>query len=421
MSASYRIEMPHWPKPTRQPTVGTPIERTQILLDKLGNPEKALPPTIHVAGTNGKGSTIAFLKSIFQAAGYSSHCYISPHIQRFTERITLANRVIDQRTVDNAIERTRLAANNMDVTFYEGTTAAAFLAFSETPADVLLLETGLGGRDDPTNVVPNKRLTILTTVSYDHMDVLGSTLERVALHKLGILRPDVPCISSYQLNNVQPLIESYANQHGVPLYSYGREWDISRCPDGFIYEDQEEELTLPQPGLLGEHQLLNAGSAIAAVRMLDEYNIPGEALSTGIEAVKHKGRLERISSARHQLSESIEIWFDGGHNVAGSCAMVETIRSWNKKPLYLICGTTRGKALAELLLPFKGKVVEMYGIPVAAEPMCYSADAIVHAAQHAGLSAQQAPDVKAAIQLIAEKEEEARILVFGSLYLRIEL
>ena len=234
MSSDY-LTMPHWPTLLFDNRPGTPLERTQELLARLGNPEKKLPPVVHVAGTNGKGSTIAFLRAILEAAGYKVHVYTSPHLQRFNERIVLAGREIDDTALFTVIEETRLAADDDSFSFFEGTTAATLLAFSRTPADIVLMETGAGGRFDPTNVIEKPALTIITTISYDHIDILGKTLTEIAWHKAGIMRANVPCIISFQPDEAHQILQTEAHELQTPLCVYGLHWAAQKTAAGLRY------------------------------------------------------------------------------------------------------------------------------------------------------------------------------------------
>lgn len=413
--------MPHWPTPLMDLPPEQQIARTQMLLDALDNPEQVLPPIVHVAGTNGKGSTIAMLRSMLEAAGYRVHCYTSPHIHQFRERITLAGKMIAPDVLFDCIELTRMAAKDEQVSFFEGTTAAALLAFAQVPADILLLETGLGGRFDPTNVVPEKRLCIITSLSFDHMRVLGNTLEKIAFHKLGILRPHVPAIIAKQPHSLQTFIRKYADSKEAPLFSCGLHWTIGPENErNMRYQDMQGEIRLPTPALIGAHQIQNAGNAIAALRQMPEFSVSAEQMQQGLQQVEHPGRMECLYHPR-DANPDIDVWFDGGHNAGGALAISEIIVQWRDKPTYLICGTTRGKQVEDMLAPFAKYISGVFGVGVKAEPNAYDAQVIADAATSLGITSYVSEDVLAAIRTIAQAGNPAHIVVFGSFYLRLEL
>lgn len=426
MTDRYHIDMPHWPVAMQELPPEGQIERTRTLLNALGNPQETLPPIVHVAGTNGKGSTIAILRSVLQAAGYRVHAYTSPHIHRFNERIMLANRIINDAVLHECIELTRQAAADQPVSFFEGTTAAAFLAFAQVPADILLLETGLGGLLDPTNVIEQKRACIITSLSLDHTRLLGDALESIALHKLGILRPDTPAIIGKQPDSLNTLIREYGEHHHLSMVRNGLHWTVESHGFGMKYQDTQGSLILPKPALLGDHQIQNAGNAIAALRQMPEYTVTQEQMEQGLSQVIHPGRMELLyPQPFHRMTPEalpdIEVWFDGGHNPAGAQAIAQLIREWKGYPVHLIFGTTRGKYLPDMLAPFKDVVTSVTAVSVAAEPNAYSAQAIVDAASQLGIEVTAAENAVDAINRIANQNQSARILVFGSFYLRVEL
>lgn len=424
MSSRFEIEMPHWPAAYWGELPGEPLERIQRLLAAVGDPHLKLPPVIHVAGTNGKGSTIAFLRAILEAAGYKVHAYTSPHIHRFSERITLAGKPVDEKTLHLALETCRLANEEAPISFFEGTTAAAFLLFSQHPADVLLLETGMGGRFDPTNVLEQVRLSIITPISEDHMNYLGQTLEEIALHKAGIIKPECPVVLGFQLPEVMELLEKEAVAQQAPALVYGKHWAVHKIQGGFIYADGHGQITLPDPALKGPHQYLNAGAAIAALSVLEEFEVMGDHIAAGLKWVQWPGRLERMPAQNHSLPEGWELWFDGGHNMAaGHVLSVVAEDEWSDKPLYVVFGTTRGKEVAPMLEPLNAMAEEIIAVPVAAEPKCYTPQEILDQTVDVGMMLMQADSVAAAIEEIRQLSGDvpARVLVFGSLYLRHEV
>lgn len=447
-SSRYQIIMPHWPISPWQPPEGDPLERMAELLEKLGNPQEKLPPTIHVAGTNGKGSTIAFLRAMFEAAGYKVHAYTSPHIKKFNERITIAGETISDDMLHEYIERCRAANEEQPLTFFEGTTAAAFLAFSENPADILLMETGMGGLHDPTNIVPSPRLSILSTISFDHMEYLGESLADIAGQKAGIIKPEAPVVVSFQPPEAMEVIEKTAEKLQSPAMVYGTHWAVQKSPNRFYYADAFGQVELPMPALLGPHQLVNAGNAIAAISTLEEFDIGADAIAAGLKWVQWPGRLEDVTDG--VLSEYFQpaqgaarsgggsasdggktplnnatkwqIFFDGGHNAAAGHILSVVAEEWRDKPLYIICGTTRGKKIAPMLYPLKDVSEEIYLVPVQAEPKCYTPQEMADQCEDAGIRARVADSVAEAVEeIVAIAEKPSRILIFGSLYLRLEV
>jgi dihydrofolate synthase/folylpolyglutamate synthase len=439
----YHISMPHWPEPQWKTPAGLPLERTLRLLNALGNPQEKLPPVIHVAGTNGKGSTIAFLRAMFEAAGYKVHAYTSPHLKHFNERITLAGEMISDEALFELLERCRMANEEQQITFFEGTTAAAFLAFSESVADVLLLETGMGGLFDPTNVINSPRLSIITSISFDHQEHLGRTLAEIAAHKAGIIKPEVPVVMSFQPPEVREVIVQMADRQKSPLVQYGTHWAVQQSRRGFIYADGHGQVELPRPALMGAHQLVNAGNAIAAVSLLEEFDISADAITAGLKWVHWPGRLEEVTGG--VLSEYLQtergearsggargeyppskinwqVYYDGGHNAAAGHILSLIAEDWRDAPLHLVFGTTRGKQVAQMLLPFRDQAELIYAVPVQAEPKCYTPQEIADQCEDAGLRVHTADSVAEAVeQIVSQAEKPGRILIFGSLYLRLEV
>lgn len=415
----YALNMPHWPKLLAPEPLGTPSQRVRQLLTRLGHPEQRLPPVVHVGGTKGKGSTIAFLRAMLEAAGLRVHVYSSPHLARFNERIVLAGKEIDDDLLYSVIEETRIAAGDMPVGFFDATTAAAMLAFARIPADIVLMEMGLGGAVDATNILDNPRLTVLTTLSYDHTEYMGSTLEEIARFEAGILKPGVPCIVSYQHERALSALEQEAEARAAPLYQYGRHWRTRREADHMVFSDAHGEARLPLPALLGAHQVVNAGNAIAALTALEEFDVPHAAIEAGLRSARWKGRLERMGCGF--LPGACEIWFDGGHNHAAAEVMAFHARThWQDKPFYLIFGTTQGKDIPSMIAPFAELAQRAYGVGVKSEPKSYSAAA---AAQSAAtlMPAEAADSIRDALEDIRAREAYPfRALVFGSLYLWLE-
>jgi len=417
----YRMEMPYWPVRPLGMLPGDGRSRTKSLLARLGNPHLKLPPVVHVAGTNGKGSTIAFLRAMLEAAGYKVHVYTSPHLLRFNERIVLAGKEIEDDALSLLLEEVRQAAEGMPVEVFDGHTAAAFLAFSRVPADIVLIETGMGGRFDPTNVIPSPAVTIITGISRDHVEALGKSLKEIAWHKAGIMREGVPCIVGAQPDEAMQSLAREALAVGAPLHIGGLHWGVEEKIDGngFTFHDGNGEVELPQPSLRGLHQYMNAGNAVAAITLLDGFEVPEEAIFEGLRKAKWVGRMELMRSP----GKGFELWFDGAHNAGGAVAIANYAhRAGHDKPLYLICGTTRGKDAAGLLLPFIDLAKIVHTVPVQAEPDSYTAEEMAVYAHMAGIEqVAESATVREAIDHIIQNHPPGRILVFGSLFLRIEM
>jgi len=391
------------------------LGRIERLLAALGHPERRLPPVVHVAGTNGKGSVIAMLRAGLEAAGRRVHVYTSPHLARFHERIRLAGALIDEDRLVRELERCERANGGAPITFFEITTAAACLAMAETPADVALLEVGLGGRLDATNVIDRPRLTVITPVSLDHQQYLGETLEAIAFEKAGILKPGVPCVLGPQDAEAFDVIAAQAAAVGAPLIAEGQDWQIGEEHGRVAFQDLDGLLDLAMPRLIGAHQVVNAGIALAALRALGL----GEAACTAALAdAEWPARLQRL---RHgplvDAAGEAEVWLDGGHNPAAGAALAEALGRLPCRPLHLVVGMLRTKDVAGYLAPLAREARSLHAVAVPGETATLSADETAAAARAAGVPASAAPGVEAAVAAIAASEPVARILVCGSLYL----
>ena len=303
------------------------LGRVDRILDRLGHPERAVPPVVHVAGTNGKGSFIAFLRAMLEAADRRVHVYTSPHLVRFHERVRLAGRLIDEDHLLALLEECEKANGGKAITYFEITTAAALLAFARQPADILLLETGLGGRLDATNVFERPRLTAITPVSMDHMQYLGDSLAAIAGEKAGILKNEVPCVVGEQEPVAREVIEARADEIGAPLCIAGRDWSWSRETDHLSVEMTETTITLPLPRLGGRHQLANAAHAVVCAKLLGDPALQQVQLADGLRNVEWPARMQRLESGPlfEALGEGWQVWLDGGHNGAAGQALESSI------------------------------------------------------------------------------------------------
>jgi dihydrofolate synthase/folylpolyglutamate synthase len=398
------------------------MDRVHRLLAELGHPERKLPPVIHVAGTNGKGSTVAFMRAILEAAGYRVHAYTSPHLVSFNERIRVAGRLIEGPALLNLIEEVRGINGDQPITFFEITTAIALLVFSRVEADAVLLETGLGGVMDATNVVDRPAATVITRISYDHTHLLGTTITAIAGEKAGIIKPGVPIVLSRQKEETAiEVVSRRAEREGAPLILYGRDWQIEEG-DGLHYEDRFGSLTLPVPALLGAHQYYNAGAAIAALRHAGKFTLTEKDFSQGLVHVEWPGRLQRLTRGPLAaiLPEGAELWLDGGHNDSGGEALGEQAAAWaaqkDAKPLSLIFGMLNTKDTNAFLRPLAPYVTEVQAIAIPEEDLSLSAAEAASAAEKSGLKAGAAANIEDALkQLLASGPH--RILICGSLYL----
>lgn len=416
------VKMPHWPIPIGSKPIDLGLNRIKSLLESLGNPQSKLPPVIHVAGTNGKGSTTAFLKSIFQAAGYKVHTYTSPHLVRFNERIGIWGSDIDDGFLYEVTEECRVAAERIDIhpTFFEGTTAAAFLAFSRREADILIMEVGLGGRLDATNVIDNPAMSVITSISLDHMEYLGDSIMSIAFEKGGIIKPNCPCVISHQYIEAMEVLHVIAEKNNALVYSYEYDWIVEPDENAIVYKSREKNIKLPLPNLQGIHQFINAGNAITTVLNLKSFNITDEHIAYGITHAIIPARLQRLTEGNivNQLPPTIQIWVDGAHNDAGANVLSVWLEEQEKIPTYMIFGMTRGRDCASFLKFFVNKIQHLAGVLIEAEPSSYSGDFIEREATKLGIPSSSHDSTDDALYTILEKEKGiARIIVCGSLYL----
>ncbi len=329
------------------------LGRVERLLAALGNPQDRLPPVVHVAGTNGKGSTVATLRACLEAGGWRVHAYISPHLVRFHERIRLAGELIEEEALLALLEECERANRGEPITYFEITTAAAFLAFSRTPADIVLLETGLGGRLDATNVVRRPAATAITPISLDHQAFLGDTIAAIAGEKAGILKSGAPAIIGPQMPEAAAVFAAHAAAVGAPLLRFGQEWRCTATGDGMRYEGPGWRYDLPLPSLPGAHQIINAGTAIACLEQLTGFQIAGEAIARGLRRIDWPARLQRLTHGPlvEMLPEGSELWLDGGHNPGAGAALAAMAAGWHDRPLDLVVGMLNTKDAAGFLAP----------------------------------------------------------------------
>ena len=371
---------------------------------------------VHVAGTNGKGSVIAFMKAMCEAAGCTAHVYTSPHLVRFNERIAVAGRPIDEATLGDTLEACEAANDGAPITFFEITTAAALLAFSRAPADIALIETGLGGRFDATNVFARPALTAITPVAMDHMHFLGDTLGDIAFEKAGILKPGVTCVVARQPPDAAGVIDARAAATGAPLWRAPADWRV----DANRYRDASGRFAMAPPALAGPHQIDNAGHAIACLRALGWPGLDDATIAAGLADVHWPGRLQLLQDGTlvDAMPAGWELWLDGGHNPAASEALAGAVRMWRDAPLHLVLGMLDNRDPAAFLAPLASAVAGVHGVAVPGEPSTLGADDIARKATAIGLDAAPATDVAAAIgSIVGGAGRPGRILICGSLYL----
>lgn len=391
------------------------LDRVHQLLARLDHPEQRLPPVIHIAGTNGKGSTQAMLRAGLEAAGKSVHAYTSPHLARFHERIRVAGDLIAEDTLAAILEECEQTNGGVSITYFEITTCAAFLAFARTPADYTLLEVGLGGRLDATNVIDVPALTVITPISFDHPQLLGDTVAEIAGEKAGILKRGVTCIVGPQSDEALDVIEAKAARVGAPLLVYGQHWHVFEERGRMVYQDDNGLLDLPLPNLIGAHQVQNAGATIAALRHLGYDEAVCEAAISGAEWPARMQRL--IHGTLIEAAPRAEFWLDGGHNAACGLALAEALGRLPARPLHMICGMMNTKDVARYLKPLAPLVKTFQGVSIPGEAATLPAAETVAAAHAAGFSATEAKDVGDAVSKIIATDPTARILICGSLYL----
>lgn len=391
------------------------LDRVWRLLDAVGNPQDRLPPVIHVAGTNGKGSTQAMIRAGLEADGAKVHAYTSPHLARFHERIRLAGELITEAALTDVLDRCYVANGPEPITYFEITTVAGLLAFAETPADYTLLEVGLGGRLDATNVISDPAITIITPVDLDHQQFLGDTLGAIAGEKAGIIKRGVPCVVGPQHDESMDVIEARAAALGAPLLAYGQHWHVNTERERLIFQDEYGLLDLPRPNLRGPHQIMNAGAAIAALRALGRDEAACEAAVT---RAYWPARMEKLTKGvLVDLATPAELWLDGGHNPAAGKALADTLRAQPQRPTHLICGMLKTKDVGGYLSHLAKVAESLTAVSIPGEAATLTAQETAAAAAQVGLSGAEAPDVQHAIKAIVKDAPNARILICGSLYL----
>jgi len=391
------------------------LGRVERLLSALGNPERRIPPVVHVAGTNGKGSTQAMIRAGLEAGGDLVHAYTSPHLARFHERIRLAGELISEDLLTQLLDECVTANGGGEITFFEITTCAAFLAFARVPADWTLLEVGLGGRLDATNVVDHPRLTIITPVSLDHQAFLGDTVAAIAGEKAGIIKRGAPVIVGPQTDEALAVIEARAARMGASVLAFGQHWHVGEDRGRLIFQDERGLLDLALPNLPGPHQIQNAGAAIAALRHLGRDEAACEAAVTRAEWPARMQRLQRGPLV--EMAPKVELWLDGGHNPAGGEAIAATLARMPPRETHLVCGMLNTKDVRGYMAPLSPHVRRLHAVSIPGEKNTLPAEVTQEAARSAGIEAVTAGSVADALAGITATSPEARVLICGSLYL----
>jgi len=444
------MKFPHWPEMKGYREIKFGLDRVYSLLERLGNPHMSLPPTIHVAGTNGKGSNIAYLDAIFSDAGWKTHKYTSPNLVRFNERIVLAGQEISDDYLTNILDECKKAAEihpKIEVTFFEGITVAAFLAFSRVEADILLLEVGMGGRLDATNVILYPIATIITPISNDHQEFLGNSLAKITREKAGIIKEGVPVIIGKQKPEALEVLQKIAQEKNCNFYCLGKDWTVSEDDKNIHMNIDNHKLELPLPALIGHHQLENATTAIAATLVQHDVEISDLNLLHGLKNVKWPARLEKIESGKlvNKLLRNFDIYLDGGHNENSAQAIsnwlvkdnMRMVREGKKSPpTYLICAMLENKNIYRFLKYLSGSLDFVIGMEIKNEEKTKTSKQISKNALELGIKSVDVDNFNEAFEYIKiidgidnskrtgwarsfnpfKKIKKSRILICGSLY-----
>ena len=402
------------------------LDRIRVLLERLGNPQAAMPPVIHVAGTNGKGSTIAFARAVLEAAGLSVHVHTSPHLVRWHERYRLGRpnggKLVADEVLADAIEEVAAANGGEAITVFEILSAVMFLLFSRHPADVALVEVGLGGRFDATNVLETAAVSVITPIGMDHQMHLGDTLSAIAFEKAGILRTGVPAVVARQEPEALATLRARAKEVGAPLRVFGEDFHLDEEHGRLVYRDANGLLDLPRPALPGAHQAANAATAIAAARTFAPDRIGQDAGACGLGDAVWPARLQRLRSGMlvDGLPDGVEVWLDGGHNGHAGAALARFFldaRAGDRRALHLVTAMLDTKRPAEFLAPFLPLRPHVHAVPEASSEATIPPADLAATATALGLTAAVHPSVRAALAAIVTRNEPARILICGSLYL----
>jgi len=406
------------------------LDRTYRFLSRIGDPHLRLKNVVHIAGTNGKGSTLATLRALLEAAGHKVHTYTSPHLVSPTERIRLAGSLITPRALADLLEEVIALNQNEPITHFELFTVAAYLAFTRVPADYILLETGMGGRVDTTNVIPAPIATIITTISYDHMQFLGNTLPDIAYQKAGIMKPGVPCIISYQTdeaiqNGVMDVFQRQSQDLSppAPLLTYGAEWVSASESHMMLFRYGSDSILTRTPNLQGSHQIWNAGAALAAFKVIAPDHFKADILSTGLGQIDWPGRLQTLDNHPFNalLPQDWIMTIDGGHNDTGGLVVGQQMNTWKavqpERPIHLVVAMVNRKDPTAFLRPLVPYADSITLTTITGEPSAFSAEDLAKTAKDLGFQdIGTAKDARDAVVAVSQKPGPARVLMTGSLY-----
>lgn len=389
------------------------LERIAALLERLGRPQDKLPPVFHVAGTNGKGSTVAFLRAALEASGYGVHAFTSPHLVRFNERIRIAGRLIEDDELADTLAEVIDAGAAIEPSFFEVATAAALVAFARTPADACILEVGLGGRLDATNVIERPLITGIANLALDHQQFLGDGLPGIAAEKAAIAKPGVPLVTQLYPPAIGDSIDEIAHERGARWLPRGGIWDAIASQGKLHYRDEQGTLDLPLPRLPGRHQGMNAALAVAMLRHQDVFHVPASALSAAMGWANWPARLQHLSPG--PLVGDRDVWLDGGHNPSAARQIATYVKHHfdDGRPLHMIFASLATKDPPGMLEPFRGAVARVHAVPIP-DHACFTPSDLVEIAGQLGFAADAHDNVEEALAAVPE---EARVLIFGSLYL----
>ena len=401
------------------------LSRVKSILSKLGNPEATLSNVIHIAGTNGKGSTLAFLKSCLIENNYSVNAFVSPHLKTLNERIIIKGSIIDDDSLDQVIRECFSILGKKKISFFEFMTACAFELFKRNTSDWSLIEVGMGGSHDATNSIPNKDLSIITPISLDHEIFLGETIKKIATEKLGIINHKSTVVFGPQEESLEDLIKDNLSQKNSTGFFYGRDWTIKKINKIIKYEDGDNKIEFQSIGLKGDHQIINAGMCIASLKILqkkEKIELNDNQIKDGIAKTFWPGRLTELSRGLKIINnDSCDIWVDGCHNPAGSNAIAEEIirmNEKNKKETVLILGMSKGKKIDKFLDNFKGIINEILVVPIKNRESI-NFDQVTNASKGMGFNILEKQSISEALESIALRDN-LRILICGSLYLAAE-
>ena len=400
------------------------LGRIENLLKKLGNPQDSIEKIIHIAGTNGKGSTLTYISSILSASGFTVDSYISPHLVHFNERIKIGRRGYQEDIDDAVLEDILLECEQVNdgdpITIFELITAAAFLKFSQTKSDFLILETGLGGRLDATNVVQNPLVSVITPIGIDHQQFLGDSIQEIASEKAGIIKDKCKTVLSYQDKNIVPIFQDIINSRNNVSKIWDKDYFVIDNGEDFTYSDQKYQMSLPLPNLYGRHQIMNAGTAIATIAAIDDVTITRGSFVEGIENAEWPARLDLLETGplHGYVHNDTEIWLDGGHNSHAAIAIADAMKALDKKKLILIIGMLNTKNCTEFLDPFKNITDTLIAIKIPDNINSHEPEKIVHDAESLGITAIAEIDLHNALAYTRKYlDDSKRILICGSLYL----